>query len=266
MERSWESATVAKVIQSLGSGGRGGSRPLLGLTESGDTVHLKFQLNPQSTMSLVNDWIGTHLGYALGVPVPTPQLVTVQFSDLATFPELRSRRWRPGIQFATHWVPACRPLTLPVRNETVANRDQVPLVLLFELWLDNHDLKPEHLHLYSQSGQTYLLVTDHGFIFPDGPHWTPRGLKTHRRQLPTRSIYHQLLTGFSHHFTFDAALSRLHTVSQSDLTSLVSSVPSEWGLSIARQRAVVDFLMERLDHLTVMIDHLTHASDSSGLI
>jgi hypothetical protein len=70
MMEGWKDTPVTGVVEYLGPGGHGGSRPLLMRTSHGSVVHVKLQLNPQSNRSLSSDWIGTVLGSALGAPVP----------------------------------------------------------------------------------------------------------------------------------------------------------------------------------------------------
>lgn len=264
MNRPWEGITIARAVRSSGLGGRGGSRPLLGVIETGEVVHLKFQANPQSTMSLVNDWIGTQIGYALGVPVPTPLLVAVEFSDLTNFPILRGRRWRPGLQFATLWVPNCRPLNLPWTPQTMpANHEHIPLIALFELWLDNHDLKQSHLHLYDRDQEARLLVTDHGYIL-GGPRWSPGGLRASRYEVPRLGILDHLVAGLRVSVTCQDALTRMRVISRGDLVSLLRSVPAEWGLSLSYQNALLDFLLARLDRLPSMARRLEQRWASLG--
>ncbi len=249
VNRPWEATPIARALHWHGWGGRGGSLPLLAATDIGEIVHLKLQANPQSTRSLVNDWIGTQLGRALGVPVPRPLLVSVEFADIATFPILRSRRWRPGLQFATRWVPQCRRVMLPWATESLpSNYADIPLIVLFELWLDNHDLKISHLRLCGQPDRQFLLVTDHGYM-AGGARWTPRTLKQRRYELPQLRILEGLMTGLPSPLTCQDAVARMQQIRRNDLVSVVRSVPAEWGLSPSHQAALVDFLMARLPYV-----------------
>lgn len=256
MDRPWEGQTLVRIVQFRGGGGRGGTRPLLAQSDTGEVLHIKVQANPQSTMSLVNDWIGTSLGQALNVPCPEVRLVEVNLRDLKALPVLRGRRWRPGTQFGTVFVPECHSLPHAWSLEDMPQiYMEIPLIALFEIWLDNTDLKLSHILRYQSEGQWQLLVTDHGFIFPGGPRWTPDGLKRYEKDLRQPPVLD--LLGAVAPQSFGPALTVLQTITRADLNSLMASLPRDWSLSKTRRESVVAFLMRRLDLMPRLAEQLS---------
>ncbi len=244
MDRPWRRVPTYRAIHFRGSGGRGGSRPILLETESGTVLHVKLKHNPQSTRSLVNDWIGTGLAAGLGVPVPPMALVMLNREDLDAIPQLATLRWHPGHQFATHYDPVARPLTRQANLRTVSNLDTLPLAALVEAWLDNTDLKPSHLLIHLNRSATWFL-TDHGFILPGGPYWTAASLRAGRHHWPSLHWLTHLARALGQPWRFQPALDAVMSVTADDLHDLFASVPLDWPLSSSARSALLHFFIVR---------------------
>lgn len=253
MKRPWEDLAppLPQAVRYIGPGGRGGSHPLIVQIDTGEYVHLKLKKNPQGTRTLVNDWLCTQLGQALNLPVPDPLLVRLQFSDLTLFPVLRGRRWSPGLQFGTRYLADSMSLTTLASTTSLVNSDDIPAILLFEWWIDNHDLKGSHIRLSPCNHHWRAVFTDHGFAF-GGPSWSQSSLHQYRHRGPNILPLAKRLVGLAPALeAWDTADSRFHEVSYRDLISLFESVPGEWGrLDSSQHQALADFLLRRRDMLS----------------
>ncbi|MCY0907315.1 MAG: hypothetical protein OWR62_02880 [Sulfobacillus thermotolerans] len=247
----WRNVPVVEAVGYVGSGGHGGSRPVLLRTHSGEIVHVKLQLNPQSNRSLAGDWIGTLLGQALDAPFLAVRLVRIEHDQLGHLPFLVRSRWHPGLQFGTQFLKDAEPVR-PSTVGTLHNLDKLPLVALMESWLFNLDLKYSHILAHHQR----LVVTDHGFIFPYGPKWLPSDLHRFRRQFPAVKPLTVLAMAAPQRFDFTPALDAIMAVTRQDLIDLVDSVPPDWGLSSHRKDAIVSFLLFRQSRLVRVVEYL----------
>lgn len=257
MKAVWNEVPVLQAVAYEGRGGHGGSRPILLRLEDGRVAHVKLQHNPQSTRSLASDWIGTLLGLGLGAPFPKVILVHLPWEHLPRIPQLVRIRWRPGLQFATEYIPAARPVSPRIDWNTVTNWQDLPLIALVESWLHNQDVKFSHLLVTGEDARALRLVaTDHGFILPGGPGWTVEGLRWRRYHFPGVGPISQLAMSLPLRFDFRAAVSACTAVTDRELGELVDSTPKEWELSTRRRRALVDFLRHRRDRLAGVARHL----------
>lgn len=235
---------------------RGGSRPLLLRLDDGRIAHVKFQHNPQTTRSLVNDLIGSLLGHLLNAPVPEVVLVDVPGTCRAQMPYLTHYRWLPGLQFGTIYYEEAIPLKNAKQVPALSNWHDLPLCALLESWLFNKDVKFSHILALAQGEALRFMIIDHGFIFPGGPLWSIHSLKSYRREFPLLYPFNALAWQIPHRFEFHSALNQIQDLSSHDLTEVVDMIPKEWGLSSASKSAVVEFLVYRQKKLGKVAQHL----------
>jgi len=257
----WNRVPVVTPRRYLGWGGHGGSRPILLETVDGRIVHVKLQHNPQSTRSLVNDWVGTLLASALGVPVPEVVLVALDRSHLDDIPILTRLRWYPGWQFGTRFLANARKFSADTPLTRLTNWSDLPLLALYELWVYNNDVKFSHL-LWTPEPVPRFLMADHGFIFPGGPDWTPAILTRQKDTIPSIGPLTALARSVPLPFRFDEALTTLGAVTEDDLLSLMASVPRGWGFSGTDQKAAARFLVNRQPRLSAWARRLQRVWNS----
>ncbi len=247
---------IIKATDFVGKQGSGGSHPLLLRLEDGRVAHVKFQQNPQTTRSLINDLIGTILGRYLDAPAAEAVLVEVNTQLRARIPYLTKYRWLPGLQFGTIFLDNAIPIRKLKEYRDIANWSELPLCMLLETWLYNQDVKLSHVLCIPEHNQVRMIMVDHGFIFPSGPSWSVHDLKKHRRDFPSPAPLTWLASKSPSRFYFDDAVNRINSLSQNDLSELINLVPADWGLSSRRMRAIVDFLMFRQNKLTKVAQNL----------
>ncbi len=240
----WLEVPVVHPVRFRGSGGAGGSHPILLEADNGRIIHVKLKHNPQSTRSLVSDWVGTLLAKAVLAPVPDVVLVDIPFSRIGDIPELTRVRWHPGRQFGTVFVLGAKKISGNTPLANLSNLHDLPLVALTESWLYNNDIKFSHL-LWCAEPVPHFLVTDHGFIFPSGPNWTPRTLSIRQFDFPSISPLTEIARSLAMEWDFSGALKRIRQITPDVLESLMASVPSEWPLNSEQRNAVIQFLVRR---------------------
>ncbi len=245
MRTPQHSIRIMKAVDFVRKQRSGGSKPLLLRLEDGRIAHVKFQRNPQTTRSLVNDLIGTLLGHSLKAPVAEAVLVDVPSTLRAQIPYLTKYRWLPGLQFGTIYIEDAIPIKQSKRHQDISNWSELPLCALLETWLFNQDVKLSHVLCVPENGMSRFMIVDHGFIFPSGPLWSIHDLKRRKGEFPSPDALTWLALRSPHRFNFEDALNRISALSSDNITSVISLVPAEWGLSSQRMRAIADFLAYR---------------------
>ncbi|PSR30152.1 MAG: hypothetical protein C7B46_18265 [Sulfobacillus benefaciens] len=237
--------------------GSGGSHPLLLQLDNGVVALVKFQHNPQTTRSLASDLIGTLLGHLAGVPVPDVVLVHIPYHHAPRVPYLSQYRWRAGLQFGTVFLDQAQPLSR-ARIASLSNISDLTAGALLETWLYNQDVKFSHV-MQLPHGETYqFFLTDHGYLFPNGPWWQVDDLRYHRDDFPIAKPLSIIAMESPAWFDFTAATERICSIQPKVLWEVLDTVPKEWSLSTRRKKAIFDFLTYRQQKLPVVAHRLQH--------
>ncbi len=237
--------------------GTGGSHPLLLQLDNGIVAHVKFQHNPQTTRSLASDLIGTLLGHLAGVPVPDVVLVHIPYHHAPRVPYLSQYRWRPGLQFGTVFLDQAKPIS---RSDiaSLSNISDLTAGALLETWLYNQDVKFSHVMQRQDGATDQFFLTDHGYLFPNGPWWQVDDLRYHRDDFPTAKPLSIIAIESPKRFDFAAAVDRICSISPESLWAVLDAVPNEWPLSKRRKTAIFEFLTYRQQKLPVVAHRLQH--------
>ena len=251
---------------------RGGSQAHLLRASDGNYYVTKFQNNPQDIRVLANEYIGTKLAAALGLPVPPVEVLHVSDWLIAHTPELT-------VEVSTRPVPVSSGLALGVRYacdpaesqvfdylpesmlQSTRNLHDFARVLVLDKWTCNADgrqaifTKPARAHKYAA---TFI---DQGYCF-NGGEWdfpdTPlRGV------YPRNTVYNHV-TGWD---SFEPVLTRAEQFDAEELWEIAQAVPEEWTRSPLyrpRSAANVAELCEQLYNRRAAIrDQITAFKNSS---
>lgn len=139
---------------------QGRSEPYLCQGEDGLNYYVKGRQS--SLPSRVNEWICAHLGQAMGLPIPTFQLVEIS-SELLHVTNQNLRSIGAGIAFASQEVPlACwlEEATKPKVDEQLQRK-----LLVFDWWIRNDDRNNQNPNLLWDSQHQQIAVIDHNLAF-----------------------------------------------------------------------------------------------------
>jgi hypothetical protein len=222
---------VRKVLRRM----RGGSQPFLVEGEDDQFYIAKFGGNPQGNRTLINEWIAHRLFLQLGTSTPPLRVLRLTHETKQTE--------RLYFQIGAHHVPVESPFHLgsrcPVDPTTRAIYDFLPRRLLFSVvnladfgtafvldrWLGQTDSRQAifvRQRASSKSLELRLYLIDHGLSF-SGPHW----------EIPDSPLY-GLYMDRSVYSIVDMkavcqkSLSRIHTLTESDLYAAAHDIPSCW--------------------------------------
>jgi hypothetical protein len=228
--------------------------------DDGQYYVVKFQNNPQGVRILANELLAGQLALAVGLPASEPQVVEVsswlvEHSPEAYIQEGNQRvRCASGLQFGSRFP--CDPLRTPVYDflpdsllPSLANRNDLPGMLVFDKWTCNCDARQLVFHRRSADATEYVAtMVDQGFCFnanewnfPDAP----------IRGLYSRPAVYQEVAGWE---SFEPFLSRLQHLDDDLLEAAASRVPPEWYAGRTEElSALLEQLAERRRRLPELI-------------
>lgn len=225
----------------------GGSQSHLMRCSNDQYYVVKFQNNPQHRRILVNEFLGTALAQALGLPTAPFSIVHVSQELIDLTPELSielSRATIPcqsGQQFGSMYVgnpkntletrPACW-CCMPFDIQR-----QFAGMLVFDKWTCNTDRRQVLFHRTRMKGGRVVMI-DQGFCFNEGQ-WNFPDSPLRGRYFDG-TVYRQI-RGID---DFEPWLGRLESGFELDfLSPIANRIPPEW---YADDRDALAFLLERL--------------------
>jgi hypothetical protein len=212
---------------------RGGSQAHLLRASDNQFYVTKFTNNPQHIRILANEYLGSKLGTALGLPMPAVTAIEVSEWLINNSPELKIETGMTlvpcanGLQFGSRYAADPRQAQvfdyLPeAMLRKMANREDFPRVLAFDKWTGNSDgrqvvfVKPSKRRFYN------AIFIDQGYCFNAGE-WDFSDLPL-RGAFARNSVY-ESVTGYE---SFEPVLSRIEQIDLADLWNIARVIPEEW--------------------------------------
>ena len=239
---------------------RGGSQSQLMLGDDSNLWIVKFQNNPQHLHILANEMLGTRLAAAVGLTVPTTDVVAVSqtlvdhTSDmLFELGQGHRERYAAGLQFGSKFVGGLMPGAsvdyLPDQQLTeVSNPEEFAGILAFDKWTCNCDGRQAVFTRRLRQGKYTATFIDQGFCFNAGEWTFP--------DAPLRGIYarnrvYSRVTGWD---SFQPWLHRIEEMSPETLWEIAETVPLEWyGGNTAAIKRLLATLRQRSERVRELI-------------
>lgn len=191
---------------------------------------VKMRSDHQGPNALANEFLGTSLCQALGLPVPEVrgiQLTRAFFADKRTWFETNTGKERPkeGLHFASRYFPESTgkevvdflPATV---RPFLKNRDDCLGIFLFDVWAMHTDYR--QALFFADQGSMHMIFIDHGHLF-GGPFWSKVEPFFGNRMMQSFAVQDAARAG-----TVDAWIDRMHQVLPSTLQTAISRVPTHW--------------------------------------
>jgi hypothetical protein len=237
---------------------RGGSQAQLFRCANNALYVVKLLGNPQGSKVLFNDYMGSKLAAAAGLP-------TAEVDQIEVGPELTEgspglyfqteRENRPcsaGIHFGSRFVAPLYVGTVldhvPVEFfRRVRNADSIPAAIAFDKWTGNCDGRQVVFWKLARQRLYSATLIDFGYCFGAG-HWS-------FRDSPLAGAYMQdcydSVTGWE---SFEPYLSRIEQMDVNVIHRILREIPSEWyeGDVLGAQQ-IVDMLIKRRLRVREMI-------------
>uniref|UniRef100_A0A372INS4 Phosphatidylinositol kinase n=2 Tax=Paracidobacterium acidisoli TaxID=2303751 RepID=A0A372INS4_9BACT len=245
---------------------RGGAQSHLMLGTDGHAYVVKFQNNPQHPRVLVNELLATRLAKAVGLTVPTCEVVEVsewlikKTADLdLDFGNYRER-CKPGLHFGSQLVGGLMPGQtadyLPEeRLEEVRNLEEFAGMLAFDKWTCNANGRQAVFHKRTREKRYAATFIDHGHCF-DAGEW--RFVDAPLRGVYARNIVYRQITGWK---DFEPWLSRIEALAADKLWEIMDTIPPEWYDGNAEELELLgERLLERRGRVRELITDFRESS------
>lgn len=214
----------------------GGSKPSLLRCDNGAYYVVKFQTNPQHVRVLANEMLAARAALSVGLPVAEPALVEIApdlieaSQPIGWHSRSEIRRLPPGIHFGSRY---------PGEPSETLVTDLLPDALLrqlsnftgcfwgaflFDKWTCNCDVRQFVFYrpAAEKSSKYTARLIDNGFCFNDGDWSFPDRVLLNF--YPRRWVY-EGVRGFR---SFEPYLSRIESLTPSQVEGWIRDIPSEW--------------------------------------
>jgi hypothetical protein len=215
---------------------KGGSQSILVRANDGRHYVVKLTDNPAGPNILANEYMGSLLAKALGLPVAEGKGICLSDSFIDSHPELwfelpsGVRRPNQGMHFGSLFVGqtsgADRPTEYisPSRVNMIANREAFLGMYLLDVWA-NHQDNRQAIFRRSSTNELEVCFIDHGHMF-GGPEWNFQG-----NQGKLGSALHLEMTVYTDLWQDEQVafwISRFQTIIPEVLPSIAVPIASEW--------------------------------------
>jgi hypothetical protein len=230
---------------------RGGAQSHLMLGSDGHLYVVKFQNNPQHVRVLANELLATRLAEAVGLSVPTTEVVEVSEWLVENTPELcmdlgRSQeRCLPGLQFGSRYVGGLMPGQvvdyLPEEQlRAVRNLAEFAGILILDKWTGNSNGRQAVFHRKPRERKYSAIFIDQGYCFHAGD-W--KFSDAPLRGVYSRNLVYGNVKGWE---SFEPWLSRIEALAPDVVWEIAGTVPPGWyGGDLADMEVLVGALLER---------------------
>ena len=208
---------------------RGGAQSHMLTASDGHAYVVKFANNPQSVRVLVNEWIASSIGRALGLTIPEPAILYVPAKLVECSPSLVIRlssatlKCSHGLAFGSCVISGDDVFDyLPESAlERIENRQEFVGVYVLDKWLCNCDGR-QVLFRREPSRNFRAHFIDFGYCF-NAEEWTFPDTTT--RGIYARRCVYQDVCGWQ---SFEPWLSRIESFDLLKLWEIAADVPPEW--------------------------------------
>jgi hypothetical protein len=244
----WHCTPKLRAVQSIRKL-RGGSQSYLVRCSNHGIYVVKFQGNPQGSLILANEFLGTQLAARLGLPATNAAIVEVGEDLIRSTPDMRfelrrgRNRYPAGLQFGslTPYSRECSSVydVVPASQlEAVENFADFMGLLVFDKWCCNTDRRQTIFYRRTASSPIRMQMVDQGFCF-DGVNWNFPDAPL--RGLARGPLIYRKASGMD---SFEPWLSRIENeITESVLLGIAKNIPAEW---YGHQTSSFYRLLERL--------------------
>jgi hypothetical protein len=237
---------------------KGGSQSILVQCDDNRFYVVKMADNPQGPNVVANEFLGSVIAGAVGLPVAEGMLIHMSDQFIDSEPdiwfELPSGRERPAAGFHFGSLLVGQPFgpqrpseyISPSKISTIANRDSFLGMYILDVWANHQDDRQAVLLRRSDCGTQDVFFIDHGHMF-GGPDWTFRERPGAALHLET-SVYSELWD----EEIVSSWISHFRTVLPEVLSWAGSILPSRWYNGDLR--GLMGELFHRLSNLTELVE------------
>ena len=238
---------------------RGGAQGHMIRCSDGNFYVVKFRNNPQHLRVLANEMLATRLAEAVGLPVPTTDVVEVSDWLVEHTAELNIQlagnviRCQPGLHFGSRYV--VDPLQGQVFDyfptamlERVRNLEAFAGMLVLDKWTGNANGRQAAFWRKARERKYTAAFIDQGYCFNAGEWNFP--------DYPLRGVYahNEVYAGVQGWQSFEPWLSNVESMKEDCIWASAACIPPEWyGGEWAALENLVRCLIERRTRVRELI-------------
>lgn len=256
---------------------RGGTQPVLLQCDDGHYYVVKMTANPQGPNTLANEFLGSAVAGAAGLPVPKSSLIYLSDAFFDNNPELwfqtnsGTRRSTAGVHYGSRFIGELSGSNRPSdyishsRVGQITNRTSFLGMYILDVWANHQDSRQAVLLSNANDLTKKAFFIDHGHMFGG-----PFGLFNERPGIACHleiSVYSRLWLPE----VVAAWIARFQETIPSALASAISVVPPQWHNG--NLGALEDLLRRRLQNLPHLVEldakepqHFTHRNLSNDIL
>jgi len=245
--RNWQPSSIERVTRVLDTS----TKPISVVTDDGAAI-VKYMGNPQGSVALICELIGTELANHIGLRTPDFAIMNIPAIDLPGHP---MSLVEPGPAFCSRWEEA---VSLSPRSgllQKLRNTEDLAKLVVLDTWTRNKDrfsddgaagysvVNFDNVLLRRDKRLVELLVIDHTHAFVEttledelGRDWvdeqTVYGLFGQFRPFLTRKFV-------------DRALSAVKQIDLATVESICDGVPRAWGMTQALSEVLSSCVVDR---------------------
>lgn len=244
---------------------RGSSQPQLIRFSNRVSYVVKFKNNPLGNKALANEYVVSRLARELNLPVPDFQVVIIDKSFIQRHSVLQENAFQAGSQFCTEYLEKCFPFKENPRSivDRLVNRRDFDNMIVFDQWISNMDRTKRNVLIQPvHRNRLKMYLLDHGNCFPKGRKWTVKSLKKQPVKPVPKSVHKMYGTLFCSPDRLEAFTERIVSFPKEKIKDIVRSIPEDWHIPDAEQRALARHLIKRKKMLPAIMKSFLSAYDS----
>jgi hypothetical protein len=247
------SLSAVKFIREM----RGGTQPVLVQCDDDHHYVVKMNANPQGPNTLANEFLGSAVAGAAGLPVPQSSFIYLSDAFIDDNPELwfqttsGTRRPDSGVHYGSRFVGELSGSNRPTdyishsRVDEITNRTSFLGMYIMDVWANHQDSRQAILLGNADDRTKEAFFIDHGHMFggPSG-FFNERHGACHLEISVYSRLWHPELVA--------AWIARFQETIPTALASALSVVPPQWYNG--NLGTLEDLLMRRLQNLSHLVE------------
>ena len=208
------------------------------MASDGNSYVVKIR-NGADSKSFFNEFVASNIALRVGLPAAEPVVIHLGAELIGRSPDLKDAGIEPGAYYATRYLDDACAISdeqgLVVQPSSIANLEDVPALVIFDIFVHNTDRHGGNTLLVPSGGARYrYLLIDHGHCF-GGPDWGPDGASDLAYELAGVTWSTDGVTGES---DFAAPAALMAGLGEADIDAARDGLPGEWDVPAEDYKAL----------------------------
>lgn len=238
------------------------TEPKYAILDDRSQVVVKLSYGPEGNLVLFNEYVCYRLAILIDIPMPYCG-ICVMDEDTEVFDSNIASNNNYGYAFYSTFMPKTTKLLSSIIS-LMKNKEIFVKVLLFDHIIFNRDRNEGNLLVRFHKDDVSLKVIDHTHVFINGAIWDSGCLKTAMKEndlLSTEVLEYneRLYSMFYRNISItkealeQASIEFKKKINCNVIKKFIEECPQEWRPAEESEKALVEYLMYRINHLDVII-------------